>query len=189
VTPKGADIGYARFELPKLPEEVGTLGDNATIAAALGINPEDIGFDGFAPSLWSAGNGFAMVPIRSLDAIRRCRVSEPHWDAAFSNNAHNAAFLFCRETEEGNDFHARMFAVRWGITEDPATGSAAAAFAGPVVAHGGYRDGEHLVRIEQGYEMGRPSIMDLGLKIAGGKLTGASIAGSAVVVMEGSIEA
>ena len=77
----------------------------------------------------------------------------------------------------------------WGVAEDPATGSAAAAFAGYLATHGGYRDGEHLVRIEQGYEMGRPSLMELTLRIAGGKLTGASIGGSAVIVAEGSIEA
>lgn len=189
VTPNGADSGHAVFDLPRLPEEVGSIGDKAAIAAALSIKPEDIGFGSFAPSLWSAGNSFAMVPIKSLDAIRRCRVSEPHWDAAFSNNTHNAAFLFCRETEEGNDFHARMFAVRWGITEDPATGSAAAAFAGPVVAHGGFGDGKRTIRIEQGYEMGRPSIMELTLDVRGGKLGSASIGGGAVVVMEGTIEA
>ncbi|MEA2873103.1 MAG: hypothetical protein QOH67_3079 [Hyphomicrobiales bacterium] len=37
--------------------------------------------------------------------------------------------------------------------------------------------------------MGRPSIMELTLKIGGGKLTGASIGGGAVVVLEGTIEA
>ena len=98
--------------------------------------------------------------------------------------------MVCRETAEpGNSFHARMFAPGVGVAEDPATGSAAAAFAGYLAAHGGYKDGEHLVRIEQGYEMGRPSLMELTLRIAGGKLTGASIGGSAVVVMEGAIEA
>ena len=56
-------------------------------------------------------------------------------------------------------------------------------------SHAGYRDGEHLARIEQGYEMGRPSLIELTLKIGGGKLTGASIGGSAVVMMEGTIEA
>jgi trans-2,3-dihydro-3-hydroxyanthranilate isomerase len=74
VTPKGADIGYARFELPKLPEEVGTLGDNATIAAALSIKPEDIGLDGFKPSLWSAGNGRATT---STPACSRCAGASP----------------------------------------------------------------------------------------------------------------
>ena len=82
-----------------------------------------------------------------------------------------------------------MFSPGAGIPEDPATGSAAAAFAGYLAAHGGYRDGTHLVRIEQGYEMGRPSLMELTLRIAGGKLTGASIGGGAVVVSEGTIEA
>ena len=54
---------------------------------------------------------------------------------------------------------------------------------------GGYADGAHVVGIEQGYEMGRASQIELTLKIAGGKLTGAAIAGSAVVVMEGTLEA
>jgi trans-2,3-dihydro-3-hydroxyanthranilate isomerase len=76
-----------------------------------------------------------------------------------------------------------------GVLEDPATGSAVAAFAGYLAAHGGYPDGEHIVRIEQGYEMGRPSLMELTLRIAGGTLTGASIAGDAVVVLEGTIDA
>ena len=75
------------------------------------------------------------------------------------------------------------------MPEDPATGSAAAAFAGYLAAHGGYRDGEHLVRIEQGFEMGRASLIDLTLRIGSGALTGASIGGGAVVVLEGTIEA
>ena len=82
-----------------------------------------------------------------------------------------------------------MFAPSAGINEDPATGSAAAALSGYLVEHETYKDGEHLVRIEQGYEMGRPSLMDLTLKIAGSKLAGASIGGDSVVVTEGTIEA
>ena len=82
-----------------------------------------------------------------------------------------------------------MFSPGAGIAEDPATGSAAAAFAGYLAAHGGYADGTHIIRIEQGYEMGRPSLMELTLKMSGGKLTGASIGGGAVKVSEGTIEA
>ena len=80
-----------------------------------------------------------------------------------------------------------MFAPAFGILEDPATGSAVAAFAGYLAAHGGYPDGEHAIRIEQGYEMGRPSVIELTIRMGGGALTGASIAGDAVVVMEGTI--
>ena len=67
--------------------------------------------------------------------------------------------------------------------------AAAMPFAGYLAARGGYPDGAHVVGIEQGYEMGRASQIELTLKISGGKLTGASIAGSAVVVMEGTLEA
>jgi trans-2,3-dihydro-3-hydroxyanthranilate isomerase len=80
-----------------------------------------------------------------------------------------------------------MFAPEFGIIEDPATGSAVAAFAGYLAAHGGYAEGTHVVPIEQGYEMGRPSLIELTVNIAGGALTSASIAGDAVVVMEGTI--
>ena len=189
VTSTGPDSGRAQFNLPQLPQHAGKVGDNAAIAAALSIKPEDIGFGDFAPAFWSAGNPFALVPLASLDAIRRCRAVEANWNAAFGTDSHNAAYMFCRQTEEGNDFHARMFAPRYGIAEDPATGSAAAAFAGLLAARGNLPDGEHVVRIEQGYEMGRPSLMELTLNMGGGKLTGASIGGSAVVVMEGVIEA
>jgi trans-2,3-dihydro-3-hydroxyanthranilate isomerase len=117
--------------------------------------------------------------------MRRCKVDLSRFDKAFGAVG---AFLFCRETVDGgNAFHARMFAPAFGVLEDPATGSAVAAFAGYLAAHGGYADGEHRVRIEQGYEMGRPSLIELTLKIAGGNLTSAAIAGDAVVVLEGTL--
>ena len=98
--------------------------------------------------------------------------------------------MFCRETANaGHAFHTRMFAPHQGVPEDPATGSAAAAFAGYLALHGGYRDGNHALVIEQGFEMGRPSLIELTLKISGRKLAGASIGGDAVVVSEGTIEA
>ena len=80
--------------------------------------------------------------------------------------------MFCRETvEAGHDFHARMFAPAMGVTEDPATGSAAAAFAGVLARFGGLADGAHSVTIEQGYEMGRPSLIASSLTMQGGTLT------------------
>ena len=61
-----------------------------------------------------------------------------------------------------------MFAGAWGVVEDPATGSAAAAFAGVVLAFDRPRDGQHSLTIEQGFEMGRPSLIALGLEVEGG---------------------
>ena len=190
VKPQGKESGHATFDLPRLPEEIGAPADNATIAAALNIGIDDIGFDGMPVQRWSAGAPYTIVPVKGLDAIGRCRIGTAHWDKAFGFDSHSAAFVVCREAaEQGHAFHTRMFAPGAGITEDPATGSAAAAFAGYLAAHAVYPDGQHLVRIEQGYEMGRPSVMELTMRISGGKLTGASIGGSAVVVSEGTIEA
>ncbi len=186
VTPT-ADGGRATFDLPRLPEEIGAPADNATVAAALGIDVADIGFDGFKSERWSAGAPYTMVPVRGLEAIKRCRIDPSYWDKAFGFDAHAAAYMFCAGAQTG--FRTRMFAPKQGVPEDPATGSAAAAFAGYLARHGDHKEGEHPVRIEQGFEMGRPSLIDLTLKFGGGKLTGASIGGSAVVVIEGTIEA
>ena len=138
---RGEGRGFARFDVPKPPEKVGEAADARTIAAALGLEPDDIGIDGAAPAKWSAGNRFVFVPLRSLDAIGRSRPDMARWDAAFGSDG---AFLFCRQTvEAGNAFHARMFAPHHGVAEDPATGSAAAAFTGWAALHGGLGDGDH----------------------------------------------
>jgi trans-2,3-dihydro-3-hydroxyanthranilate isomerase len=160
------------------------------MAAALGLDAADFDVGALPAERWSAGNPFTFVPLRGLDAMARCAVDLARFDRAFGERGRAAVYLFCRETRTaGHDFHARMFAPGMGMLEDPATGSAVAAFAGYLAAHGGYADGEHIIRIEQGYEMGRPSLIELTTAIAGGRLTGASIAGSAVVVLEGTIDA
>jgi trans-2,3-dihydro-3-hydroxyanthranilate isomerase len=187
VEPKGQG-GNARFVIPRLPERAGTPKDAATLAAALGLEPGDIGFENFAPQNWSAGNPFTFIPLRGLDAIRRAGPSA-RWDEVFGAGGPPGAFLFCREVaDRANSFHARMFAPAMGIREDPATGSAVAAFAG-VLAGSGLADGEHGFAIEQGYEMGRPSLIRLWLTMRAGALTSATVGGDAVIVSEGAIEA
>ena len=183
-------VGNARFTVPRLPERVGDTEAAETMAAALGLSADDLGLDGFEPGRWSAGTPFAMVPVRGLAAMARARPNAAHWDAAFAGKGRGSVFLFCRETAEpGHAFHARMFAPSLGITEDPATGSAVAAFAGLAARHAGLADGEHELAVEQGYEMGRPSLIRLTITLRDGALTGASIAGDAVLISEGSIEA
>ncbi|HML12884.1 MAG TPA: PhzF family phenazine biosynthesis protein [Xanthobacteraceae bacterium] len=185
-----ANTGRARFELARLPDETGAAAPPAAIAAALGLGESDIGCDNFKPSRWSAGNEFTFVPLAGLEAMRRCRPNTAQWDAAFGDGGGTGAFLFCRQTvERSHAFHARMFAPRAGVPEDPATGSAAAAFAGVLAHFTPPADGEHDFAIEQGYEMGRPSLIHLAMTMQGGKLAAAAIAGEAVVVSEGMIEA
>jgi trans-2,3-dihydro-3-hydroxyanthranilate isomerase len=174
------------FELPKLPERLqGQPQSAAEIAADLGLEPADIGFDGHEPSLYSAGAPFLFVPIRTLDAIGRAAPGAMPW----ATKDGPATFLYTREAErEGSAFHARMFAGPWGVAEDPATGSAVAAFAGIVQAFDRPRDGEHMLTIEQGFEMGRPSLIALGLVVENGALVSGTIGGSVVLVSSGSLD-
>jgi trans-2,3-dihydro-3-hydroxyanthranilate isomerase len=81
-----------------------------------------------------------------------------------------------------------MFAPHNGIPEDPATGSAAAAFAGVIHRFDDLPDGQHKRMIEQGYEMGRPSLIALSLEVESGKLGTVRIGGHAVHVAQGQLE-
>jgi trans-2,3-dihydro-3-hydroxyanthranilate isomerase len=176
--------GRAEFGLPKLPAKAAGAPDRPTVARALSLKESDIAE---APSRWSAGLEFTFIPVTGLDAIGRAKLGTD-FDALIGNNAPGRAFLFCSETaEKRHDFHARMFAPGMGIPEDPATGSAAAAFAG--IAAAGRPDGAHRLVVEQGYEMKRPSQIELGFTIAKGAITAATIGGYAVPVSEGTIDA
>src|SRR5579864_6345627 len=73
---EGEAHGRASFLLPALPRPAGAAASAASIAAALGLNAADIGFDGHQPSKWSIGPTFTFVPVRNIDAVRRCRVED-----------------------------------------------------------------------------------------------------------------
>ena len=185
----GGDGGKATFAIPKMPERIGPVRDVAKLAAALSLKPSDLGSGTFAPEAWTAGNPFTFVPVRGLDAIGRARPDMSCWDDVFGSGQPPGAFLFCREVADPtHSYHARMFAPAMGVAEDPATGSAVAAFAG-LLAATGLADGTHEFAIEQGCEMGRPSLLRLSLTMQAGRLAGAVIGGDAVIVSEGAIAA
>jgi trans-2,3-dihydro-3-hydroxyanthranilate isomerase len=176
----------AYFELPKLPQRLEDKPPSTVqIAASLGLEFQDIGFDGHEPSVFSAGAPFLFVPVRSLDAIGRATPGIMPW----ATKDGPATFVYTRETErEGSAYHARMFASAWGLYEDPATGSAVAAFAGVVQTFDYPRDGESMLTVEQGFEMGRPSLIALGMVIENRTLISATIGGSVVIVSTGALD-
>lgn len=177
----------AHFIVPKLPSRLAPPKDNAVIAAALGLAVNEIGFDRHVPTVYSAGVPFTFVPLASRDAIARAKARSDLFEAAFGPDM--PAYLYTRETSEpDHDFHARMFAPAFGVGEDPATGSAVAAFAGVVTAFEKIKDGSHALAIEQGYEMGRPSLIALTLDVEQSVLVEAGIGGAAVFVAEGTLD-
>jgi trans-2,3-dihydro-3-hydroxyanthranilate isomerase len=178
---------FAEFDAPKLPEESGTLPPADRLAAALGLIPAEIGFENHRPMRVAAGNTFAFVPVASLEAIAKAHVASAHWGSAIQGGL--GTFLYCRQTvHTTSSFHARMFAPDHGVAEDPATGSAAVGFAGIIHRFDELPDGLHKRTIEQGYEMGRPSQIELSLQVEGAKLATVRIGGHAVHVAEGVIE-
>ena len=175
----------AYFHLPKLPESLGAAPEREALAADLGIEASEIGFPGHEPALFGAGTPNLFVPVKSLATLASVRPGRKIWGA----DGGPCVYLYTNEVvEKGSHFHARMFAPGWGVSEDPATGSAAAAFAGVLMAFEPPGDGETMFVIEQGYEMGRPSKISLGLKVEKGRLHDATVGGSARILCEGTID-
>ncbi|HEX2553842.1 MAG TPA: PhzF family phenazine biosynthesis protein [Microvirga sp.] len=181
---QGEGRGRARFRLPRLPEIWGPGLDTARAAWALGLDPTEIGFDRHVPSQHAAGVPYDLVPVASLDALARARVSSESFEAVFGGSSHPSVYVYARE---GDGYRARMFFPAPNLTEDPATGSAAASFAGALMQFEPLGDGIHDVPIRQGVEMGRPSEIALQLTIRGGALASAEIGGSAVTVARGEL--
>lgn len=177
---------YAEFDAPKLPEELGEAPATERIAQALGLMSSEIGFENHRPTVFTAGLAFTFVPVRGLADTARIRLQPQHWAEAFGEKG--AIYIYCRETlHTRSAFHARMFWPGAGVSEDPATGSAAAAFAAVVHRFDGTPDGTTRLSIEQGYEMGRPSEIALELQVQGSQLKGVRIGGHAVGVTRGMI--
>ncbi|MEL6287358.1 MAG: PhzF family phenazine biosynthesis protein [Pseudomonadota bacterium] len=186
VTLEDDRAAFATFELAKLPSPHAHVPDIAAIALAHGLEVTDIGFEDHKPSGFNAGMPYLCVPVRDLEAVRRAELNSSAWNATFADETTGSTFLYTREcVRHDGDFHARMFAPNHGISEDPATGSAVASFAGAIMRFDTPTVGTHDYLIEQGYEMGRPSVLHLGLDVESATLKTARIAGHAVRVSEG----
>jgi trans-2,3-dihydro-3-hydroxyanthranilate isomerase len=140
------------------------------IAPLLTLRETDID-ENFPVQSVSTGLPFALVPLRSLDAVRRARVITDQWLDWVKDRQAKMVFVFCRETvDPGNHIHARAFADYYGVPEDPATGSANSCFAAYLVKHRYFGADPIDVRVEQGYELGRPSLIYLRAKRSGERI-------------------
>ena len=184
----GGDGGasYAEFDGPKVPQRIDNVPSKEAIAVAVGLIPGEIGFSNHRPSVFDGGNRFLFVPVGSRAILAKARPSSVHWRDQLVSDV--GSFLYCAEPEHrGAHYRARMFAPLHGIDEDPATGSAAAAFAGVIHHFDTLPEGVHRRRVEQGYEMGRPSEIDVVIDVEQGRLDGVRIGGYAVRVSEGML--
>ena len=182
------DVPFAMLTAPVVPYAVeAVLPDVGLAAQGLDLAAGDIGFGGQCIGLHEGGPRFLYIPIASADGLARARPMEPYWSQMMAMCGVDSAYLY-RVGEGGADYRARLFSPTAGIPEDPATGSASALLASQLLASGALKEGTHRFTLEQGVEMGRPSLIRMEADVAGGSLTAVRIGGHAVRVREGVIE-
>lgn len=185
---QSGEASFAEFDLPRLADRIDVDLNKDVVANALQIEPEEIGFENHQMAFWSAGVPFVTIPVHDLSVAAKVRCDGPQWErlAPLAEGQIADAFVYCRGgVAHEASFHARMFAPHAGIPEDPATGSAVAAFSGAIHQFDALLDGHHALLIEQGVEMGRPSKIHLHLEVDGGAIVHARIGGHAVKLAEG----
>lgn len=186
---QGGEVRFAQLSAAKLPERLSRGADAAAVAAALSLTVDDFLDDGVGPATFSAGVPFLFARLRDVAAVGRAKIDQGAWDRGLTARGINEIFFFADGGElAGSDFHARMFAPGFGIAEDPATGGAVAALAGYLVDLQKPESGTARWTIEQGVEMGRPSVLRLEADVRGGSITAVRVGGQSVIVSEGLME-
>jgi trans-2,3-dihydro-3-hydroxyanthranilate isomerase len=169
----------------QLPPTFGAILDPALFASALNLETADLDAR-FPIQEVSTGLPALIVPLRDLDALRRCRVDRERY-AEVAGPGKNV-YVFCQEPHENGpgDLSARMFADDLGVPEDPATGSAAGCLAGYLVEHRYLGTDSVDVKVEQGYEINRPSLLYLRAAREGDE-TSVHVGGKVQMVAKGEL--
>ena len=179
----------ARLTAPRLPEFGPEAPSHAELSALLGLEERDILDGTWRPRAASAGVPYLFVPVRDRAVLGRATVDLSVWRRTIAMSWAPHLYVITPDVErEGSSVRARMFAPAMGIVEDPATGAAAAALAGYLASIATRRDGSLRWVIEQGFEMGRPSILEVDADLSDGKPTRVQVGGRAVIVGDGALE-
>lgn len=146
-----------------------------------------------APQVVSTALPQLMVPIKSLAKLQALPSGGTGMALAkvLEELGTQCAMCYVLETQRPEaTVHCRMFAPGVGVPEDPATGSAAGALGAYLVWHGLVRPHDGLARIvvEQGLEIGRPSLIEVEVAVGnGGEITAVRVGGQAVSVISGEV--
>ncbi|MGL5083895.1 MAG: PhzF family phenazine biosynthesis protein [Microcoleaceae cyanobacterium] len=135
--------------------------DAGDLAKVLSLSPSDINTQ-FPIQEVSTGVPFIIVPLKSLEALKRAKVNLEAYLKLIENTNSEEILIFSTEPySPENQISARVFAPSLGILEDPATGSANGCLAGYLVQHQFFGTDKIDIQVEQGYEINRPSILFL----------------------------
>jgi trans-2,3-dihydro-3-hydroxyanthranilate isomerase len=160
---EGMDLLWMTQNAPQFGPSV----DSGALAQALGLSAGDLAADLPAQEV-STGLPFLIAPLRSLDAVRRARVNRDCFFPLVEQTRARAVLVFARGSyEPANDLNVRVFVDYYGIPEDPATGSANGCLAAYLSRYGVLGSDVVEARVEQGFEIHRPSLLFLKARPAG----------------------
>lgn len=159
----------------------------AQVAPVLHLDERD--FDARFPiQEVSTGLPFLIVPLKNLDAVKRAQVNLAALRELIRTLNAKMIFLFNKETySPDNQLNARMFGDEYGVAEDPATGSANGCLAGYLIRHAYFGSREIELRVEQGYEIARPSLLHLRANKNGDEIE-IHVGGQVIPVAHGQLE-
>ncbi len=177
---------FAEFQNPIVPKEAGAAPSAEMLEAALCLPAGAVDQDAHKPRLIDAGVEY-IYACAPLNAVRSARIDSAAFSALKLESTVGVYLYADGGDADDASYHARMFAPDAGIPEDPATGSAAAAFPGQIALSEGLSDGVHRWVIEQGIEMGRPSRIHATVEMSGGAVASVRIGGNAVPVQKGQL--
>jgi len=185
---EGDRIAWAEFGVAKLPEVGPAAPGLSVLAEILSLEASELMGGAMSPQPVSCGLPFLMVPVKSLDALAHSRVRMEAWERTLQRSWAPDLFVVARDPDGGpHHWRARMYGPGFRVAEDPATGSAAAAFGGWLAMKEPATDGTFAWTIDQGVEMGRPSRIDVRASKAAGAVTSVHVAGRAVRMTEGTL--
>jgi trans-2,3-dihydro-3-hydroxyanthranilate isomerase len=179
---------FAQLSAAKLPEVGPPPPSAGALAAMLSLAPGDVLDGEMSAQTVSCGTPFLFIPLRDRSAVARSRLKLDLWESTLGAYVTNKVMVFAMDAElPGHDVRARMYAPGSGIMEDPATGSACVALGGYLAERDPRTDGTLRWVVEQGFEMRRPSILEVEADKRAGKVTAARVGGTTVLVCEGAM--
>jgi len=145
--------------MKQIPPTFGQTFNSDPVSEILSLDATDIDKK-FPIQDVSTGVPFIIVPLKSFDALSQARICRDKYFEFIKDKQAKAILIFCPEThKKENDLNVRVFADYYGVPEDPATGSANGCLAGYLVRHRYFGKDRIDIRVEQGYEIGRPSLL------------------------------
>jgi trans-2,3-dihydro-3-hydroxyanthranilate isomerase len=170
--------------MKQIEPEFGKLYPAAAMAAILGLPLSDLD-ERFPVQEVSTGLPFFMVPLKTIAALKSAKVNRDKYFAFIEGSWAKGILVFCPQAHEAqNDISVRVFVDYFGVPEDPATGSGNGCLAGYLVKHRYFGKDVIDIRSEQGYEIGRPSLLLLKAKQEGAGIN-VSVGGKSVIVAKG----